>query len=249
MIVVVDVDVPMIGVEVGGGDGEVDLRDFQEEGHPGCSQAKGSKVEERLVQLRIEVRFEVLIKKKMYYLGLRRFDLWMEFLMVHLEELGLEGASLSLIHSRGSNVDSRACLDLVLVLQDMSQILDSYYQSLPAIAPRNSIHMLFGSCISVLWVHFLLIDESDLASKALPFTFAIFVVSASLKGLFVVPMLSYESTSSLKELLEVSYRHTLRLHYRRSRNTLYSTRSFLSPFKQEFFFSNFCFDYLGFFLG
>ncbi|GJX34815.1 reverse transcriptase domain-containing protein [Tanacetum coccineum] len=52
--------------------------------------AKGLKVEERLVQLRMEVRFEVLIeKKKMYYLGLRRFDLWMEFLMVHLEELGL----------------------------------------------------------------------------------------------------------------------------------------------------------------
>ncbi|GJW50111.1 hypothetical protein Tco_0091462 [Tanacetum coccineum] len=70
---------------------KVDLRDFQEEGHPRCSQAKGSKVEERLVQLRIEVRFEVLIeKKKMYYLGLRRFDLWMEFLMVHLEELGLK---------------------------------------------------------------------------------------------------------------------------------------------------------------
>ncbi|GJX06022.1 hypothetical protein Tco_0193954 [Tanacetum coccineum] len=66
----------------------VDLRDFQEEEHPKCSQAKGSKVEERLVHLRMEVKFEVLIeKKKMYYLGLRRFDLWMEFLMVHLEEL------------------------------------------------------------------------------------------------------------------------------------------------------------------
>ncbi|GJW09947.1 hypothetical protein Tco_1575774 [Tanacetum coccineum] len=61
-----------------------------QEGYPRCSQAKGSKVKERLVQLRMEVRFEVLIeKKKMYYLGLRRFDLWMEFLMVHLEELGL----------------------------------------------------------------------------------------------------------------------------------------------------------------
>ncbi|GJY83487.1 hypothetical protein Tco_0496863 [Tanacetum coccineum] len=47
---------------------------------------KGSKVEERLVQLRMEVRFEVLIeKKKMYYLGLRRFDLWTEFLMMHLD--------------------------------------------------------------------------------------------------------------------------------------------------------------------
>ncbi|GJX25495.1 hypothetical protein Tco_0231791 [Tanacetum coccineum] len=62
----------------------------EREGHPICSQAKGLKVEERLVQLRMGVRFEVLIeKKKMYYLGLRRFDLWMEFLMVHLEELGL----------------------------------------------------------------------------------------------------------------------------------------------------------------
>ncbi|GJV74014.1 hypothetical protein Tco_1494009 [Tanacetum coccineum] len=58
------------------------------------------------------------------------------------------------------------------------------------------------------------------ASKALPFTFAVFVVSASLKGLFVVPRLSHESTSSLKELLEVSPPwRTLRLHYRKS-NTL-----------------------------
>ncbi|GJU46954.1 hypothetical protein Tco_1204220 [Tanacetum coccineum] len=69
----------------------VDLRDFQEEGHPICTQAKGSKIEERLVHLRMEVKFEVLIeKKKMYYLGLRRFDLWMEFWMVHLEESSLE---------------------------------------------------------------------------------------------------------------------------------------------------------------
>ncbi|GKD92860.1 hypothetical protein Tco_1372697 [Tanacetum coccineum] len=70
---------------------KVDLRDIQEEGHPGCSQAKGSKIEERLVHLRMEVKFEVLIKKKkMHYLGLRRFDLWMEFLMVHLEELEMK---------------------------------------------------------------------------------------------------------------------------------------------------------------
>ncbi|GJS29420.1 retrovirus-related pol polyprotein from transposon TNT 1-94 [Tanacetum coccineum] len=53
---------------------KVDLRDFQEEGHPRCSQAKGSKVEERLVHERMKVKFEVLIeKKKMYYLGLRRY--------------------------------------------------------------------------------------------------------------------------------------------------------------------------------
>ncbi|GJS39280.1 hypothetical protein Tco_0564323 [Tanacetum coccineum] len=70
---------------------KVDLRDFQEEGHPICSQAKGSKVEERLVHERMKVKFKVLIeKKKMYYLGLRRFDLWMEFLMVHLEELEMK---------------------------------------------------------------------------------------------------------------------------------------------------------------
>ncbi|GJV53005.1 hypothetical protein Tco_1448746 [Tanacetum coccineum] len=55
------------------------------------SQANGSKVEERLVYLRMEVKFKVLIeKKKMYYLGLRRFDLWMEFWMVHLEELEMK---------------------------------------------------------------------------------------------------------------------------------------------------------------
>ncbi|GJU77693.1 hypothetical protein Tco_1274763 [Tanacetum coccineum] len=49
---------------------------------------KGSKVKERLDHLRMKVKFEVLIeRKKMYYLGLRMFDLWMEFLMVHLEEL------------------------------------------------------------------------------------------------------------------------------------------------------------------
>nr|GEY98742.1 ribonuclease H-like domain-containing protein [Tanacetum cinerariifolium] len=45
-------------------------------------------------------------------------------------------------------------------------------------------------------------DECMLWHKRL-----VFVVSASLKGLFVVSRLSYESTSSLKELLEVSYRH------------------------------------------
>ncbi|GJV80661.1 putative ribonuclease H-like domain-containing protein [Tanacetum coccineum] len=61
------------------------------EGHPRCSQAKGLKVKERLVHERMKVKFEVLIeKKKMYYLRLRRFDLWMEFLMVHLEELEMK---------------------------------------------------------------------------------------------------------------------------------------------------------------
>ncbi|GJS11863.1 hypothetical protein Tco_0368659 [Tanacetum coccineum] len=46
-------------------------------------------VEERLVHLRMKVKFKVLIeKKKMYYLGLRRFDLWMEC----LDGLHLEGS-------------------------------------------------------------------------------------------------------------------------------------------------------------
>ncbi|GKF91812.1 hypothetical protein Tco_0275513 [Tanacetum coccineum] len=67
--------------------------------------------------------------------------------------------------------------------------------------------MLFGSCLSVALD---ILKYDDLfrisASKALPFTFAVFVVSASLKGLFVVPGLSHESTFSLKEILEESYR-------------------------------------------
>ncbi|GJR72909.1 transport protein Sec24-like CEF [Tanacetum coccineum] len=68
-----------------------ELKILDAEGHPRCSQAKGSKVKERLVHERMKVKFEVLIeKKKMYYLGLRRFDLWMEFLMVHLEELEMK---------------------------------------------------------------------------------------------------------------------------------------------------------------
>ncbi|GJR83272.1 hypothetical protein Tco_0154057 [Tanacetum coccineum] len=48
-------------------------------------------VEERLVHLRMEVKFEVLIeKKKMYYLGLRRFDLWMEFWMAAIRDLDMK---------------------------------------------------------------------------------------------------------------------------------------------------------------
>ncbi|GJX47942.1 hypothetical protein Tco_0273132, partial [Tanacetum coccineum] len=45
------------------------------------------------------------------------------------------------------------------------------------------------------------------ASKAFSITLTVFVISASLKRLFVVPRLSHESTSSLEELLKVSYRH------------------------------------------
>ncbi|GKE90848.1 hypothetical protein Tco_1571943, partial [Tanacetum coccineum] len=61
------------------------------EEHMRCCQAKGSKVEEKLVHLRMVVKFEVLIeKKKMCSLGLRRFDWLIEFLMVHLEELEMK---------------------------------------------------------------------------------------------------------------------------------------------------------------
>nr|GEU47493.1 hypothetical protein [Tanacetum cinerariifolium] len=62
-----------------------------EEEHPRCYQAKGSKVEKKLVHLMMVVKIEVLIKKKrMCSLGLMRFDWLMEFLMVHLEELDKE---------------------------------------------------------------------------------------------------------------------------------------------------------------
>ncbi|GJR51707.1 hypothetical protein Tco_1402228 [Tanacetum coccineum] len=53
--------------------------------------SKGFKVEEKLVHLRMVVKFELLIeKKKMCSLGLMRFDWLMEFLMVHLEELEMK---------------------------------------------------------------------------------------------------------------------------------------------------------------
>ncbi|GJZ79074.1 hypothetical protein Tco_0643911, partial [Tanacetum coccineum] len=77
------------------------------EEHPRCCQAKGLKVEEKLVHLRMVVKFEVLIEqKKMCSLGLIRFDWWMEFLMVHLEELEMKKLlrvrrrSLSGMHGR-----------------------------------------------------------------------------------------------------------------------------------------------------
>ncbi|GKC43902.1 hypothetical protein Tco_1061624 [Tanacetum coccineum] len=50
------------------------------------------------------------------------------------------------------------------------------------------------------------------ASKAFSITFNVFVISASLKCLFVVPRLSHESTSSLEELLEVFYRRDVENH-------------------------------------
>ncbi|GKG19067.1 hypothetical protein Tco_0376166, partial [Tanacetum coccineum] len=45
------------------------------------------------------------------------------------------------------------------------------------------------------------------ASKAFSITFTVLAITASLECLVVIPRLSHESTSSLKELLEVSYRH------------------------------------------
>ncbi|GKB11599.1 hypothetical protein Tco_0845522, partial [Tanacetum coccineum] len=45
------------------------------------------------------------------------------------------------------------------------------------------------------------------ASKTFPITFAVLVISASLERLFIIPWLSYESSSSLEELLEATNRH------------------------------------------
>ncbi|GJZ44907.1 hypothetical protein Tco_0592503 [Tanacetum coccineum] len=45
------------------------------------------------------------------------------------------------------------------------------------------------------------------ASKEFSITFTVLVITASLECLFVVSRLSHESTSSLKELVEVSYCH------------------------------------------
>nr|GEY96611.1 hypothetical protein [Tanacetum cinerariifolium] len=61
------------------------------EEHPRCYQAQGSKVKERLVPLKMVVKFKVLItNKKMCSLSLMRFDWWMKFLMVDLEELEMK---------------------------------------------------------------------------------------------------------------------------------------------------------------
>nr|GEU79268.1 reverse transcriptase domain-containing protein [Tanacetum cinerariifolium] len=52
---------------------------------------QGGKDEEKLDHLKMVVKFEVLIeKKKMYSLGLMRFDWWIWFLMRHLEELEMK---------------------------------------------------------------------------------------------------------------------------------------------------------------
>ncbi|GJW21592.1 hypothetical protein Tco_0032214 [Tanacetum coccineum] len=89
---------------------ECDQEEWLEE-HPKCYQAKGSKDDEKLVHLKMVVKFKVLIeKKKMCSLGLMRFDWWMWFLMVHLEELEMKklrvrGRSFGGIHGRISEED------------------------------------------------------------------------------------------------------------------------------------------------
>nr|GEW38635.1 hypothetical protein [Tanacetum cinerariifolium] len=65
-------------------------------------------------------------------------------------------------------------------------------------------------------------------SKVLSITFTVLVITASLERLFVVPMLSYESTSSFKELLEVSYHHGVLFVFTIGSRTLFITRFFLS---------------------
>nr|GEY89413.1 hypothetical protein [Tanacetum cinerariifolium] len=64
------------------------------EGTSEMFSSKGFKGEEKLVHLMMVVKFKVLIeKKKMCSLGLMRFDLWMKFLMMHLEELKMKKLS------------------------------------------------------------------------------------------------------------------------------------------------------------
>ncbi|GJW45080.1 hypothetical protein Tco_0073879 [Tanacetum coccineum] len=83
-------------------------------------------------------------------------------------------------------------LDLFIIFSPLSL---QNLQQMPLVLVSSNCLWTFSN--KMIWIS---------ASKALPFTFAVFVVSAFLKGLFVVPRLSYESTSSLKELLEVSTR-------------------------------------------
>nr|GEV34850.1 retrovirus-related Pol polyprotein from transposon TNT 1-94 [Tanacetum cinerariifolium] len=87
------------------------------EEHPRCYQAKDSKVEERLVHLMMVVNFEVLIdKKKMCSLGLMRFDLWMEFLMVHLEELEMKKLLWEkVVTSSSLEMLTNSCLGVIMV--------------------------------------------------------------------------------------------------------------------------------------
>nr|GEY28871.1 integrase, catalytic region, zinc finger, CCHC-type, peptidase aspartic, catalytic [Tanacetum cinerariifolium] len=70
------------------------------EEHPRCYEAKGSKVEEKLVHLMMVVKFKVLIeKKRMCSLGLMRFDWLMEFLKnLMVDDFGL--ASIKWFHVR-----------------------------------------------------------------------------------------------------------------------------------------------------
>ncbi|GJZ72783.1 hypothetical protein Tco_0636929 [Tanacetum coccineum] len=53
-------------------------------------------------------------------------------------------------------------------------------------------------------------------------------LKTSLERLFVIPRLSHESTSSLEELLEVSYRHDIFFVFTSGSRTLFITRFFLS---------------------
>nr|GFC47533.1 hypothetical protein [Tanacetum cinerariifolium] len=66
----------------------------------------------------------------------------------------------------------------------------------------------------------------------------IFIVSTSLKRLLVVPRLSHESTSSLEELLEVSYRHGVFFVFTSGSRTLFIIIFFLA-FKARDFLSTF----------
>ncbi|GKA16698.1 calcium-dependent protein kinase 29 [Tanacetum coccineum] len=74
------------------------------------------------------------------------------------------------------------------------------------------------------------------ASKAFSITFTVLVITASLERLFVVPRLSHESTSSFKELLEISYRHGVLLSSLPEVEHSSTTR-FILPYSNRFSFA------------
>ncbi|GKC09010.1 hypothetical protein Tco_1000620 [Tanacetum coccineum] len=90
-----------------------------------------------------------------------------------------------------------------------SAILDPFIFDLliiffTAIAPRASDK---SSLVLIFWWFWTFSNKmiQTAASKAFSITFTVLVITASLEHLFVVLRLHYESTSSFKELLEVSY--------------------------------------------
>ncbi|GJX38476.1 hypothetical protein Tco_0251779 [Tanacetum coccineum] len=152
--------------EVGGGsDGEGGLERFSR-GVIGDNdrviilKKKALKVVEGL-----KVKFEVLIeKKKMYYLGLRRFDLWMEFLMVHLEELEMK-------KWWGATVTRNGGGDGFLVVAGKGcykrQVFDGAFRGVGdeevvvgegVVVTSSSLEMLTNSCLGGIMVNLIFLE-------------------------------------------------------------------------------------------